>query len=240
MSYTKPTCRGSYRVTEGDSRGIATYYQAGAQFGYGMAWTLLLTYPLMCAIQQISAQIGRVTGRGLAGNLRRSYPVSLLYGMTGLLLFANTINLGADLGAMAAALRLLVEGPQLLYVAGFAIVSVLLEVFVRYSRYVFVLKWLTLSLFAYVATVFAVGVPWQDVGRNLVLPHVGLDGASLTMSVALFGTTTSPHLFFWQAEQEVEEKKTPRPGRLNTLPVRLPTNSNASGSTPISEWVCRT
>jgi NRAMP (natural resistance-associated macrophage protein)-like metal ion transporter len=194
-------------ASDDDPSGIATYSQAGAQFGYGMAWTLLLTYPLMCAIQQISAQIGRVTGSGLAGNLRRSYPASLLYGLTGLLLLANTINLGADLGAMAAALRLLVEGPQLLYVAGFAILSVLLEVFVRYSRYVSVLKWLTLSLFAYVATVFVVGVPWLEVGRNLVLPNVGLNGDSLTMVVALFGTTISPYLFFWQAGQEVEEEK---------------------------------
>jgi NRAMP (natural resistance-associated macrophage protein)-like metal ion transporter len=194
-------------ASDDDPSGIATYSQAGAQFGYGMVWTLLFSYPLMCAIQQISAQIGRVTGRGLAGNLRHSYPASVLYGLIGLLLLANTINLGADLGAMAAALKLLVDGPPLLYVAGFAIVSVLLEVFVRYSRYVWVLKWLTLSLFAYVATVFVVGVPWVDVGKNLVLPRIAFHSDSLTMIVALLGTTISPYLFFWQAGQEVEKEK---------------------------------
>jgi NRAMP (natural resistance-associated macrophage protein)-like metal ion transporter len=194
-------------ASDDDPSGIATYSQAGAQFGYGMAWTLLFSYPLMCTIQQISAQIGRVTGRGLAGNLRHSSPASVLYGLIGLLLLANTINLGADLGAMAAALKLLVDGPLLLYVAGFAIVSVLLEVFVRYSRYVWVLKWLTLSLFAYVATVFVVGVPWVDVGKNLVLPRIAFRSDSFTMVVALLGTTISPYLFFWQAGQEVEEEK---------------------------------
>ena len=137
-------------ASDDDPSGIATYSQAGAQFGYGLGWTLLFTYPLMCAIQLISAQIGRVTGRGLAGNMRRHYPAPLLYALVALLVVANTINIGADLGAMGAALRLLIAGPTLLYVAGFAIVTVLLEVFVRYSRYAAVLRWLTLSLFAYV------------------------------------------------------------------------------------------
>ena len=143
-------------ASDDDPSGIATYSQAGAQFGYALGWTLLLSYPLMCAIQQISAQIGRVTGRGLAGNLRRHFPAWLLHGIIGLLLIANVINIGADLGAMGAALKLLVDGPLLLYVAAFAVLTVLLEVFVRYSRYVAILKWLTLSLFAYVATVFVV------------------------------------------------------------------------------------
>jgi len=194
-------------ASDDDPSGIATYSQAGAQFGYGLGWTLLFTYPLMCAIQLVSAQIGRVTGRGLAGNMRRHYPVSLLYLLVGLLVVANTINLGADLGAMAAALRLLVDGPMLLYIAGFAIVTVLLEVFVRYSRYVSVLRWLSLSLFAYVATVFVVGVPWLTVARNLVLPPISLSGGYLTVVVAVFGTTISPYLFFWQASEEVEEEQ---------------------------------
>ena len=142
-------------ASDDDPSGIATYSQAGAQFGYSLGWTLLLTYPLMCAIQLISAHIGRVTGRGIAGNMRRYYPVSLLYPLVGLLVVANTINIGADLGAMAAALHLLINGPILIYVAGFAIATVLLEVYVRYSRYASVLRWLSLSLFAYVATVFA-------------------------------------------------------------------------------------
>jgi NRAMP (natural resistance-associated macrophage protein)-like metal ion transporter len=194
-------------ASDDDPSGIATYSQAGAQFGYSLGWTLLLTYPLMCAIQLISAHIGRVTGRGLAGNMRRHYPASLLYPLVGLLVVANTINIGADLGAMAAALHLLINGPMLIYVAGFAIITVLLEVFVRYSRYVSVLRWLSLSLFAYVATVFVVGVPWLTVARSLVLPHISLSSDYLTVVVAVFGTTISPYLFFWQAGEEVEEEK---------------------------------
>src|SRR3984885_10917256 len=133
-------------ASDDDPSGIATYSQAGAQYGYSLGWTLLLTYPLMCAIQMISAQIGRVTGRGLAGNMRRHYPALLLYALVGLLIVANTINIGADLGAMAAALRLLITGPMLLYVAGFGIVSVAIEIFMSYSRYASVLRWLTLTL----------------------------------------------------------------------------------------------
>src|SRR5471032_1348246 len=140
-------------ASDDDPSGIATYSQAGAQYGYSLGWTLLLTYPLMCAIQMISAQIGRVTGRGLAGNMRLHYPAPLLYVLVGLLIIANTINIGADLGAMAAALRLLLPAPTVLYVAGFAVLTVLLEIFMRYSRYASILRWLTLSLFAYVATV---------------------------------------------------------------------------------------
>jgi Mn2+/Fe2+ NRAMP family transporter len=179
-----------------------------------LGWTLLLTYPLMCAIQLISAHIGRVTGRGLGGNLRRHYPGSLLYLLIGRLVIANTINIGADLGAMAAALRLLVNGPMLAYVVGFAVITVLLEVFIRYSRYVSVLRWLALSLFAYVATVFVVGVPWPTVARNLVLPPVRLSGDYLTVIVAVFGTTISPYLFFWQAgKRPKKRRKIPRPSR---------------------------
>jgi NRAMP (natural resistance-associated macrophage protein)-like metal ion transporter len=194
-------------ASDDDPSGIATYSQAGAQFGYNLGWTLLFSYPLMCAIQLISAHIGRVTGQGLGGNLRRYYPAWLLRGVIVLLLIANTINIGADLGAMAAALRLLVDGPMLLYVAGFAIITVFLEVFVRYSRYVSVLKWLTISLFAYVATVFAVGVPWLEVARHLLLPAIELEGDYLTVVVAILGTTISPYLFFWQAEEEVEDEQ---------------------------------
>ena len=194
-------------ASDDDPSGIATYSQAGAQFGYALGWTLLLTYPLMCAIQMISARVGRVTGHGLAENMRRHYPAPVLYTLVGLLLVANTINLGADLGAMAAALGLLVPGPAALYVGGFAIVTVVLEVFTSYQRYASVLRWLTLSLFAYVATVFVVGVPWLTVARNLVLPHLEFSGAYLTVVVAVFGTTISPYLFFWQASEEVEEEK---------------------------------
>ena len=192
-------------ASDDDPSGIATYSQAGAQFGYALGWTLVLTYPLMCAIQRISAEIGRVTGRGLAGNLRRHYPGWLLNAMVGLLLLANIINIGADLGAMGAALKLLVAGPLLVYVAGFGLLSVVLEVFLRYARYVSVLKWLTLSLFAYVATVFVVGVPWGTVFGHLLVPHISLRADYLTVVVAVFGTTISPYLFFWQAGEEVED-----------------------------------
>jgi len=198
-------------ASDDDPSGIATYSQAGAQFGYDLGWTLLLTFPLMAAIQQISAWIGRVTGRGLAGNLRRHVPMPVLYAVVGLMVVANVINIGADLGAMAAALQLLIGGPLLPYVAAFAAVTVLLEVFVRYSRYVTVLKWLTVSLFAYVATVLVSGVDWAAVGFHLVVPQIQWSNAYWTVVVAVFGTTISPYLFFWQAEQEVEDAHE-RPG----------------------------
>ena len=194
-------------ASDDDPSGIATYSQAGAAFGYAIGWTLLITYPLMCAIQQISAEIGRVTGVGLAGNMRRHMPVSILYCLVSLLLVANTINIGADLGAMAAAVRLLLPVPAPLGVAVFAAVSILLEVFVRFSRYVSVLKWLTISLFAYVATVFIVSVPWRQAAVGIFLPHLHFSAAYLTVIVAMFGTTISPYLFFWQASEEVEQEK---------------------------------
>jgi Mn2+/Fe2+ NRAMP family transporter len=192
-------------ASDDDPSGIATYSQAGAQFGYGLGWTLVLTFPLMAAIQQISGEIGRVTGRGVAGNLRRHYPGWLLYGLVGLLLLANTINIGADLGAMAAALQLLTGGPLLAYVVLFAVVTAALEIFLQYSRYVPILKWLTISLFAYVATVFVVGVPLRELGIGLIWPRISLSSDYLTVVVAVFGTTISPYLFFWQASEEVED-----------------------------------
>ena len=194
-------------ASDDDPSGIATYSQAGAQFGLNMAWVMLFTLPFMCAIQEISARIGRVTGRGIAGNLKLHYPRSILAGLVGLLLIANTINLGADLGAMAAALKLVIGGPQLLYVAGFAIGSTLLEIFARYSRYVSVLKWLTLALFAYVGVAFVVHIPWASVAYRMVAPHLEWNAKYITMLVAILGTTISPYLFFWQAEEEVEEVK---------------------------------
>jgi len=207
-------------ASDDDPSGIATYSQVGAQFGYGLGWTLLFTYPLMCAIQQISAEIGRVTGQGIAGNLRRHMPAWVLYFVVVLLMVANVINLGADLGAMAAATKLLLGGPSQVYVAAFAIVSVGLQVFVRYSRYTTWLKWLTLSLLAYVATVFVVAVPWGQVARALVLPHVDLSATMLTSIVAVFGTTISPYLFFWQAQEEVEaEQENPQARPLRVAPA---------------------
>jgi NRAMP (natural resistance-associated macrophage protein)-like metal ion transporter len=192
-------------ASDDDPSGIATYSQAGAQYGYGLEWTLLFSWPLMCAIQEICARIGRVTGRGIAGNLKRAYPRSLVFSLVGLVLVANTINLGADLGAMAAALKLLIGGPLWLLIAGFAVLSVLLEVFVRYKRYAAILKWLALSLLAYVAAAFAVKVPWGEVAWNLIAPNMAFDVGALTVVVAVLGTTISPYLFFWQASEEAEE-----------------------------------
>jgi NRAMP (natural resistance-associated macrophage protein)-like metal ion transporter len=201
-------------ASDDDPSGIATYSQAGAQFGYDLGWTLLFSWPLMCAIQEISARIGRVTGLGLAGNLKRHYPAAFVYSLVALLVVANTINLGADLGAMGAALKLVLGngdptkgGPALAYVAAFGVTFVVLEIFVRYSRYVSVLKWLTLSLFAYVGVALMVHVPWAAVGYHLVVPHISLSPGYLTVVVAILGTTISPYLFFWQAEEEVEEVK---------------------------------
>ena len=194
-------------ASDDDPSGIATYSQVGAQFGYGLGWILLFSWPLMCAIQEISARIGRVTGKGLAGAIKEHYAPSLLYTLIPLLLLANTINIGADLGAMGAALKLVVGGPQLVYVMLFGLVSVLLEIFARYSRYVSALKWLTLVLLAYVAVAFMVKVSWSEVGYDLIAPKITFDVAYLTSVVAVLGTTISPYLFFWQAEQEVEELK---------------------------------
>ncbi len=192
-------------ASDDDPSGIATYSQAGAQFGYDMNWSLLLSLPLMCAIQEISARIGRVTGRGIAGNLKAHYPNAVVYALVSLLVVANVINLGADLGAMAAGLKLLVGGPAGLYVAGFGLLCIVLEVFVRYSRYVKALKWLTISLFAYVGVALVVHVPWATVAKHLVLPAISFKADYLTVVVAVLGTTISPYLFFWQAEEEVEE-----------------------------------
>ncbi len=194
-------------ASDDDPSGIATYSQAGAQFGYDLGWVMLFSYPLMCVIQEISARIGRVTGRGIAGNLRLHYAKPVVFALVGLLLVANTINLGADLGAMAAAVELVIGGPHLLYVALFALLSVVLEVFVRYSRYVMVLKWLTLSLLAYVGVAFVVHIPWAHVAYRIVVPHPVWSAAYLTVIVAIFGTTISPYLFFWQAGEEVEDVK---------------------------------
>jgi NRAMP (natural resistance-associated macrophage protein)-like metal ion transporter len=191
-------------ASDDDPSGIATYSQVGAQFGYGLLWTMLFSYPLMTAIQEISAQIGRVTGRGIAGNLRRHYAPIWLYSMVGLMLVANIINLGADIGAMGAAVNLLVGGPTLLYAALFAAASVTLESFLPYDKYASVLKWLTLALFAYVATVFVVHVHWAQALRATVLPSFHWNVTYITSIVAVLGTTISPYLFFWQAEEEVE------------------------------------
>jgi len=195
-------------ASDDDPSGIATYSQVGAQFGYGLLWSMLFSYPLMATIQEISARVGRVTGHGIAGNLRRHYPPGLMWSATALLVAANIINLGADIGAMGEAVRLLVGGPALLYAAVIAVASVLLQVFVPYSRYTKVLKWLTVSLLAYVATVFVVKVPWAAALKATFLPHLSWQISSVQALVAVLGTTISPYLFFWQASGEVSEMDT--------------------------------
>ena len=193
-------------AADDDPSGIATYSQAGAQFGFSMLWTALLTYPLMVGIQVVSARIGRVSGHGLATNIRKHYPAWLLYSVVSLLLIANTINIAADVSAMGESLKLMVGGSAQIYSAGFGVLSLLLQLFIPYRRYVRLLKWLTLSLLAYVATAFVVHVPWTQVVTAIVLPQFSLKAAYLTTVVAVFGTTISPYLFFWQASQEVEDQ----------------------------------
>lgn len=192
-------------ASDDDPSGIATYSQAGAQFGFSVLWTMLFSYPLMAAIQEVSAHIGRVTGHGIAGNLRRYYPRALMLPIIALLLIANTLNLGADISAMGAALQLLIGGPATLYAAVFAVGSLLLQIFVSYTRYARMLKWLCLSLFAYVGVVFVVKVPWGTALRGTFLPKVAFNAEYLTAFIAILGTTISPYLFFWQASAEVEE-----------------------------------
>ena len=194
-------------AADDDPSGIATYSQAGAQFGFSMLWTVLFTYPLMVGIQIVSARIGRVSGHGLASNIREHYPAWLLYSIVGLLLVANTINIAADVSAMGHAMTLIVGGSAQWYAVGFGVVSLLLQVFVPYRRYVRFLKWLTLALLAYVATVFVVQVPWAEVLVRTLMPHLSWKAEYITTMVAVFGTTISPYLFFWQASQEVEELK---------------------------------
>ena len=193
-------------AADDDPSGIGTHSQVGAEFGYGLAWTFVLSFPLMVAIQQIAAEIGRVTGAGIARNLRRHYPRWLLYAMVSLLLVANVINLGADLSAMGAALTLLIGGSTALYTLGFGIVCIVLEVGLSYPRYAAILKWTTLTLFTYVAVVAVAKVPWAHALRSLVVPELEFNTAYATAFVAILGTTISPYLFFWQAGQEIEEQ----------------------------------
>lgn len=193
-------------AADDDPSGIATYSQAGAQFGFNMLWTVLFTYPLMVGIQIVSARIGRVTGHGLATNIRKHYPRWLLLTIVSLLLIANIINIAADLAAMGEALKLLIGGQSHLYAIGFGLISLTLQILIPYQRYVRILKWLTLALLAYVATVFVVKIPWLVVVNGIISPHLSWNPHYITTVVAVFGTTISPYLFFWQASQEVEDQ----------------------------------
>lgn len=194
-------------AADDDPSGIATYSQAGALYGYNLLWTLFLTFPLMVAMQLISARIGLVTGQGIISNVRQNFPKSILVFMVSLLLVSNVINLSADLVAMGDALKLIIGGNRLIYATIFGLVSLVLQIFIPYHKYVRFLKWLTLVLFAYVAVVFTVKINWIEVIRYTIMPHLIFKPQYIMMIVAVFGTTISPYLFFWQASQEVEEKK---------------------------------
>lgn len=207
-------------AADDDPSGIGTYSQIGAAFGFKLAWTMPFAFPLLAGIQEICARVGAVTGRGIAQNLRRHYPPWLLRVVVLLLVTANAINLGADLGAMGAVTALIVPGPVLLYTALFGAFSVVIEVWVSYSRYYRFLKWTTLSLFAYVGVVLVANVPWTEALRGILVPDFSFDQAEAMALVAVFGTTISPYLFFWQAGQEVEEQRRRHVKPLMTTPRR--------------------
>ena len=227
-------------ASDDDPSGIATYSQAGAQFGYGLGWTMVFTYPLMSTVQMISARIGRTTGHGIAGILRRHYPNWLTISIVVLLLIANTVNIGADLGAMADATTLVTGLPAPIFLVLFAVFCALSEVFMRYGNYVRVLKWLTLALFAYVVTLFLVHVPWNEALGTIVIPMIRPGSAPLIMIVAILGTTISPYLFFWQASQEAEDvrefddreplKCAPEEGRSELKRIELDTLAGMAAS----------
>lgn len=193
-------------AADDDPSGIGTYSQVGAQFGYALPWPLLFSLPLMAAIQEICARIGASTGRGIAQNLKEHYPRPLLRCVVFLLLVANVINLGADLGAMGAAFALIVPGPALPATIAFGLISIALEVFVSYERYAAVLKWATLSLFSYFAVVLLANVDWWAAIKGTLVPSFEFDNDHVMALVAVLGTTISPYLFFWQSAQEVEEQ----------------------------------
>lgn len=222
-------------ASDDDPSGIATYAQAGAAFGTTMCWAMLLTFPLMSGIQEISARIGRVTGQGIAGNLRAHYPAWLLRSLVALLLIANIINLGADLGAMGDALRLLIGGPGQLYAVIFAIGCAALEVFSHYDRYVILLKWSSAFLLAYVITALVVDVSWVEVLRDTFIPTLRLDSGFVVALVAVLGTTITPYCFVWQSSQEAEEERIdPDASPLRDAPVQARTQL---GRMRLDTWV---
>ncbi len=209
-------------AADDDPSGIATYSQAGAQYGFHMPWTMLFTYPLMTAVQEACMRIGAVTGKGLAAIVRENYSRRILYPVVLLVVLANTLNIGSDIGAMAASAKLVLPGlPFSLLAVAFSLVMLILEVFVSYRTYVRILKWLALALFAYFITAFLVAVPWAEVLRATLVPHVEFTKEYLYIIVAIFGTTISPYLFFWQTsevvEDEIAEHRLPQKGGIPRL-----------------------
>jgi len=210
-------------VADDDPSGIATYSQAGAQFGLNMLWTMPLAFPLMAAIQSMCAQIGRVTGKGLAANIKTSFPPFVLQSVVFLLLLANTLNIAADVAAMGEVAELITGFNRHIMTALFVFGTLILQVFVPYHRYVNFLKWLTISLLAYAAVLFTVHVPWGEVMQRTVWPTFTVNADAGAVVVGIFGTTISPYLFFWQASEEVEDMRS-KPGA-----VSLVSNASLAG-----------
>lgn len=212
-------------AADDDPSGIATYSQAGAQFGFATLWTMLLTFPLMVAVQEACMRIGAVTGEGLAAVVRQRYPAWVLYPIVLLVVAANTFNIGSDLGAMAASTQLLIPSlPVPLFAIGFAAIIIGLEVFIAYRVYIRILKWLAIALFAYLITAFLVAVPWGVALHATVIPDIHINSSFLYILVAIFGTTISPYLFFWQTsnivEDEIAEKRTGPEGTAPRISAR--------------------
>ena len=193
-------------ASDDDPSGIGTYAQTGAQFGYAQLWTAIFTFPLMTAVQEICARVALQTGRGLAEVVREHYPKSILYICVLLLSLANTINIGADLGAMAASCQLLLNLPFSVWLLGMMLLSTALQIFVSYRQYARLLRFLTLSLFAYILVAFVVSQDWREVLHGTIIPTIQFNKDYIQNLVAVLGTTISPYLFFWQASQEVEEE----------------------------------
>ena len=193
-------------AADDDPSGLATYSQAGAQFGYGLPWTMFFTYPLMTAVQEACMRIGAVTGKGLAAVIRLHYPRYILYPVVALVVIANTLNIGSDIGAMAASMQLLIPLPFALLAVIFSIAMLVMEVLVPYKMYVRILKWLAVALFAYPITAFLVHVPWGDVLLATVRPQIHWSPEYIYIVVGILGTTISPYLFFWQTSEVVEDE----------------------------------
>ena len=206
-------------ASDDDPSGITTYSQAGAQTGFALLWLMPFTYPLMAVTQEISARLGRTTGHGLAGNIRRHYPAWVSHSCIALLLIANVINLGADLGSIGDVVHMVAGGPSWLYVIGFGVLCVAAQIVLTYTRYVSVLKWLTLVLVAYFGTVVSVSVPWHEALHGLVVPTWRNSSDFISLVVAVLGTTISPYLYFWQSSQEAEDQREhPRRKKLTEAP----------------------
>lgn len=194
-------------ASDDDPSGIATYSQTGAKYGFQFLWLAIFTFPLMAVVQEMCARIGLVTGRGLAGNIRRHYSKKVLYSCAALLFGANAFNIGANLGAMAKAVQLIVPGANyVLVLFGFTFLCLALQIFTPYARYAKYLKWLALVLFTYILSAFLADINWGEALKHLVVPRMQFTQDQILLVCAILGTTISPYLFFWQTSQEVEDQ----------------------------------